>query len=132
MQAMRDQIVTRIVSLGPGKALSAKDFLDVASRGTVDVTLGSLSRGGQIRRIRRGLYDVPRINPSLGGELSPDIDETAARAVIEWFIGRARSADKALKDAETLAAEGSTVKSFWNSAFDESAEVLGREMEEGA
>lgn len=55
----------------------AKDFLDIASRGTIDMTLSSLVREGSIRRVRRGLYDSPRV---LGGALSPDIDE-AARAV---------------------------------------------------
>jgi Nucleotidyl transferase AbiEii toxin, Type IV TA system len=36
---MRDQIVARIRRLGEGKAFSAKDFLDIGSRTTVDVTL---------------------------------------------------------------------------------------------
>jgi hypothetical protein len=77
---MRHQIVARIERLGEGKAFSAKDFLDIASRTTIDVTLASLTLSGKIRRIRRGLFDVPRVNPALGGELSPDIDE-AARAI---------------------------------------------------
>lgn len=77
MQTMRNQIVARIDRLGAGKAFSAKDFLDIASRGTVDMALGSLMRSGKIRRIGRGLYDMPKINPELGGQLSPDIDETA-------------------------------------------------------
>ena len=80
MQTMRDQIVARIERLGEGKAFSAKDFLDIASRTTIDVTLASLAADGKIRRIRRGLYDMPKINPALGGKLSPDIDE-AARAI---------------------------------------------------
>ena len=80
MQTMRDQIVARIKRLGEGKAFSAKDFLDIASRTTIDVTLAELTLSGNIRRIRRGLYDVPKVNPALGGNLSPDIDE-AARAI---------------------------------------------------
>jgi len=80
MQTMHDQIVARIGRLGEGKVFSAKDFLDIASRTTIDVTLASLTLSGNIRRIRRGLYDVPKINPALGGKLSPDIDE-AARAI---------------------------------------------------
>ena len=80
MQTMRDQIVTRIERLGAGKAFSAKDFLDIGSRGTVDMALSGLTRRGTIRRIRRGLYDMPKVNPALGGKLSPDIDE-AARAI---------------------------------------------------
>jgi hypothetical protein len=54
MQTMRDQIVGRIKRLGEGKAFSAKDFLDIASGGTIDMTLGSPTRNGTIRRIRRG------------------------------------------------------------------------------
>jgi Family of unknown function (DUF6088) len=80
MQTMRDKIVARIERSGGGKAFSAKDFLDIASRTTIDVTLANLTQSGKIRRIRRGLYDMPKVNPLLGGELSPDIDE-AARAI---------------------------------------------------
>jgi hypothetical protein len=80
MQSMKDQILAKINRLGGGKAFSAKDFLDVASRGTIDMALSALTRSGVIRRVRRGLYDIPKVNPSLGGKLSPDIDE-AARAI---------------------------------------------------
>ncbi len=80
MQTMRNRVITRIDRLGAGKVFSAKDFLDIASRGTIDIALSGLTRDGTIRRIRRGLYDMPRVNPALGGELSPDIDE-AARAI---------------------------------------------------
>jgi hypothetical protein len=88
MQTMRDHIVARIERLGEGKAFSAKDFLDIASRTTIDVTLASLTQSGKIRRVRRGLYDMPKINEALGGKLSPDIDE-AARAIArrqKWKI----------------------------------------------
>jgi hypothetical protein len=80
MQTKEFQIVARIERLGPGKAFSAKDFLDLASRTMIDVTLAKLARSGKIRRLRRGLYDLPKFNPALGGRLSPDIDE-AARAI---------------------------------------------------
>jgi hypothetical protein len=66
----------------------AKDFLDIASRGTVDMTFSALLRDRVIRRVRRGLYDVPKVNPDLGGTLSPDIDQ-AARALARrhrWTI----------------------------------------------
>jgi hypothetical protein len=77
MQTMRDQIVARIERLGEGKAFSAKDFLDISSRGSIDMALASLTRSGTIRRLRRGLYDMPKVNTALGGKLSPDIDEAA-------------------------------------------------------
>jgi len=88
MQTKHNQIVARIERLGLGKAFSAKDFLDIASRTMIDLTLASLAHSGKIRRIRRGLYDMPKINPALGGELSPDIDE-AAQAIAQrqrWKI----------------------------------------------
>jgi hypothetical protein len=80
MQTMRNKIVARIERLGAGKAFSAKDFLDIASRGTIDMALSGLTRSGTIRRVRRGLYDMPKVSSALGGKLSPDIDE-AARAI---------------------------------------------------
>jgi Family of unknown function (DUF6088) len=86
--AMKVQIRARIERFGPGKVFMAKDFLDIASRGSIDVALGSLTRAGEIRRIRRGLYDLPRVSAALGGELSPDIDQ-AARALARrnrWTI----------------------------------------------
>jgi hypothetical protein len=76
-QTSKIKIVTRIKRLDPGKTFAAKDFLDIASRGMVDVTLAGKARSGQIRRIRRGLYDVPKKNAALGGMLSPDINEAA-------------------------------------------------------
>jgi hypothetical protein len=76
-QTMKKQLLGRIRRFEPGRAFIAKDFLDIASRGTTDMTLSSLVRDGKVRRIRRGLYDVPRSNPGLGNVLSPDIDQTA-------------------------------------------------------
>src|SRR5260370_12414839 len=88
MQTMKNRIFDRIRRFAPGRAFMAKDFLDIASRGTVDMTLSTLVRDRVIRRVRRGLYDVPKVNPDLGGTLSPDIDQ-AARALARrhrWTI----------------------------------------------
>jgi len=77
MQTMSDQLVAKISRLEHGKAFSAKDFLDIASRRLIDITLARLVRAGKIRRVRRGLYDNPKVNSALGGQLSPDLDEVA-------------------------------------------------------
>lgn len=82
------QIADRIRRFSPGHAFVAKDFLDIATRGSIDVALSGMLRSGKIRRIRRGLYDVPKFNPALGGALSPDMDQ-AARALARrhrWTI----------------------------------------------
>ena len=77
MNTMKAQILKRIEDLASGKIFTAKDFLDIASRGTTDMVLSAMVREGRLRRIKRGLFDVPRVRPALGGVLSPDIDQTA-------------------------------------------------------
>ncbi len=77
LQTDRNKIIARIRRFRPGRAFVAKDFLDIATRGSIDMTLSALLRDKAIRRVRRGLYDVPKVNPQLGGALSPDIDQIA-------------------------------------------------------
>jgi len=47
--------------------------LDLGSRQAVDLALHRLAKKGTLRRLARGLYDYPRIDPELG-LLSPTID----------------------------------------------------------
>jgi hypothetical protein len=77
MQPVKHKILARIKRFGTGRAFVAKDFLDIASRGSIDMALSGLVRENAIRRVRRGLYDFPKTNPDLGGALSPDVDQTA-------------------------------------------------------
>ena len=59
------------------------DFLDRGSRASVDKALQRLTLAGDLRRVDRGLYDVPRNNPLTGKPSSPDyaavIDAVARR-----------------------------------------------------
>ena len=80
MQSVTDKILTRIRRNGRCHAFSGKDFLEIASRASVDHALSALSKAGKIRRVARGIYDYPKLNPDLGGELSPDYD-SVARAI---------------------------------------------------
>jgi hypothetical protein len=59
------------------------DFLDLARRAAVDKTLQRLVHAGKLRRIDRGLYDRPRINPLTGRATVPDY-----RAIIEAVARR--------------------------------------------
>ncbi len=77
MQTSRSKILARIRRQGKGYAFSAKDFTKIANRGMIDVTFAALLKDGTIRRVLRGLYDFPKRNPLLGGQLKPDIDESA-------------------------------------------------------
>jgi hypothetical protein len=48
------------------------DFLDVGSRASIDKALQRLSMSNNIRRIDRGLYDLPHINKLTGKPANPD------------------------------------------------------------
>jgi hypothetical protein len=77
MASKKGKIIARIRRWGPGAAFTPKDFLDLAPRGTVDMTLAALLGDGAIRRLTRGLYDYPRHSKLLDGPASPDLDEVA-------------------------------------------------------
>lgn len=51
---------------------TADDFADLGSRSAVDLALHRLVSAGNVRRIARGLYDVPTINSLTGKPTSPD------------------------------------------------------------
>ena len=70
------QIMRRLRARGRGAVFSATDFLDLANRAAVDQTLTRLARRGTVRRLKRGLYDYPRVDPRLGA-LSPSPDAVA-------------------------------------------------------
>jgi predicted transcriptional regulator of viral defense system len=56
--------------------LTPRDFLGLGSRAAVDQALSRLCRDGQLRRVGRGLYALPRRHP-LFGELSVGSDAIA-------------------------------------------------------
>jgi hypothetical protein len=72
------------------------DFLDLGSRSAIDKALQRLALTGDIRRIDRGLYDVPRLNSLTGKPTNPDYT-----AVID-AVGRREKA-RLLPDGITAA-----------------------------
>ncbi len=73
IQSIIQQALKRIRGHGKGFVFTPKDFLDLGSRAAVDQALSRLTRHGKIRRIKRGLYDYPRVSTRLG-QLSPNPD----------------------------------------------------------
>lgn len=71
-----DKMLRRIRAKGRGSVFTPKDFLDIGSRDNVDKTLSRLADKGLIRRLDRGLFDLPKVHPILG-VLSPTIDKLA-------------------------------------------------------
>ncbi|WP_042059114.1 DUF6088 family protein [Acidomonas methanolica] len=66
----------RVRASGRGGVFTPSDFLTIASRSSVDQALSRLVKGGQLRRLARGLYDFPKLHPKLGA-LSPAPDDVA-------------------------------------------------------
>ncbi|HBC86473.1 MAG TPA: hypothetical protein DCZ94_05920 [Lentisphaeria bacterium] len=63
--------------MGRGSAFMRHDFLDLGNIDAVAKVLTRLSSDKIIRRLKPGLFDFPRFNRKLGGELSPDLDQLA-------------------------------------------------------
>ncbi len=84
MDNIRKKVEKRLERNGRGYVFTRKDFQDVAPAGTIGKFLSRLVKEGVIRSIGRGLFDYPKINPALGGLLSPDIDQVA-KAIARKF-----------------------------------------------
>lgn len=50
------------------------DFLDLGSRTIIDKALSRLVKDGSLRRISRGLYDLPRMSSILNRPAPPNVD----------------------------------------------------------
>lgn len=88
MPSIKQKILNRIRRMEPRAVFTPKDLLDLAPRGSVDMTLKALSAEGTIRRIARGLYDLPRESRLLGGQSPASLDQIA-RAIARrhrWTI----------------------------------------------
>lgn len=77
MSSVQDRVLARIRAKGRGAVFVPRDFLHLGSRAAVDQALSRLARDGTVRRLRRGLYDLPQLHTRLG-PLSPSLDRVAA------------------------------------------------------
>lgn len=68
--------IAKLTRSTPGRVFTPYDFLDLGSPHSVGMALMRLTRSGELRRLARGLYDVPRTHPVLG-ELLATADEIA-------------------------------------------------------
>ena len=80
------------------------DFLDFGSRDAIDQALSRMATSGDIRRITRGLYDLPRLNTLTGKQTNPDprqvIDALARRDQARMLVdGLTAANDLGLSDA---------------------------------
>lgn len=71
LQSIDDKIIRSIKASRRSSAYTTKDFLKFGRPPAVGQALARLTRAGQLRRIRQGVYDLPRQHPLLG-QTSPD------------------------------------------------------------
>lgn len=70
------KVHSRINDHGPGWIFTPSDFADLGTSQAVRLALMNAEKKGMIRRLARGLYDVPKTHPSLG-TLAPSPDAVA-------------------------------------------------------
>ena len=68
--------IKRTSAAKPARVYTPSDFLDLGTPHSVGMALTRLVRSASLRRLARGLYDVPRQHALLG-ELQPTADEIA-------------------------------------------------------
>lgn len=66
----------RIRARGDGWVFSASDFVDLGTRQAVDKALSRMAAARVVRRVARGLYDVPRQHPIVGA-VGPSVERLA-------------------------------------------------------
>jgi hypothetical protein len=76
MQSIENMMIDRIQRKTGGSCFTPKAFLDLGSPEAVRIALHRMEKRGVIRRLTRGLYDIPKNHPVIGF-LSPSPDEIA-------------------------------------------------------
>ncbi|WP_414530364.1 DUF6088 family protein [Nodularia chucula] len=85
--SVSDKIVKRVDADGRGQRVyTPKDFSKLGSRTSVHQALSRLVKTGFLRRISRGLYDFPRVIPTLKCQAPPNIDAVIAALKIKYKI----------------------------------------------
>lgn len=79
MSGIASKIMNRARGHGKGNMVFTwKDFQDLGPRGSVDQALARLAHAGKVRRVARGMYDLPRTSTLLRGAVP-----VATEAVID-------------------------------------------------
>lgn len=71
-----EKILKAIKKQGKGAVFVPSDFLELGSREAIDVALFRLTKEKTIRRLARGVYNLPKVHPVLG-PLQPSVEQIA-------------------------------------------------------
>ncbi|MFZ4693794.1 MAG: DUF6088 family protein [Verrucomicrobiia bacterium] len=75
--SLNDRILRRLKRAKTDRVFTRSDFLDLGSTDAIGMAIQRLLKAGKLRRVARGLYDIPRTHRLLG-ELSATSDAIAA------------------------------------------------------
>lgn len=94
MDSEAQAIGSLIMSWGPGKAFTAKDFTAVAGVRNAGNVLGRMYARGELARATRGVYYVPEKSVLLGTEVPASVDEVvrALARANKWIVAPAGDA----------------------------------------
>jgi uncharacterized protein DUF6088 len=74
-----DKLIRRVRAHGRGNwVCTPKDFSDIGSRAAVDQALSRLVKASQLRRVGRGLYDLPRVSHAMNRAVPANLDAAVA------------------------------------------------------
>lgn len=104
MSDVGTSIALLISDAGPGVVWTPPDFAQLGSRDVIDKTLQRLVASGTLRRIDRGLYDLPTVNRLTQQATVPDyraiVDAIARRDQLRLLVdGMTAANDLGLTDA---------------------------------
>lgn len=85
MSNINGRIASLVSAAGPGIVWTPSDFAQLGSRDVIDKTLQRMVTKGMLRRIDRGLYDLPAVN-----RLTRRTTATDYRAVVDAMARRDR------------------------------------------
>lgn len=105
LQSIDSNIISRVMAAGPGQVFTPRQFLDLGSRDAVDKALSRHCTAGTLRRLARGLYDLPRTHTRFG--TLPATSDAIAKAADDQ-----REACRAVEARIHLRA-ASIEKDFW-------------------
>jgi len=82
MTDLSSRLLDRMKSGLLGAVFCPRMFDDLGNRAATDQALSRLTKAGKIRRIARGVYDIPKTHPTFGA-LSPDPDAIAKLIAVQ-------------------------------------------------
>jgi hypothetical protein len=77
MDSLQQILNAQLIHQGSGRVYTPKDFLELGSYEAVRKAFQRLEKEGRLRRLLRGVYELPKVSRLMRGPAAPDPDEIA-------------------------------------------------------